>query len=83
MSFDDLARNMRQRHGYADVDATQLVRRQDRGDRLVYMLGGLALVAGAAVLTWWSYGSSTGTYYVATGPLVLGVILFLRGALGK
>ena len=95
MSFDDLARRMKERHADEGFEVQPaagaddpFLRRQQRSRAMGRLVGG-ACLAGVGilitVLTYDSASSGGGTYIVAYGPIVAGVIMMFRGlaALGS
>jgi hypothetical protein len=85
MSFDDVAQRIQQRHAPAFEDdsfSQQIVEseRQSRrnSDLLVgFLLLGLGLII--TLVTYSSVSQSGGTYVVAYGPMIVGVIRIFRG----
>jgi len=93
MSFDDVAHRMQQRHSSGmvpshaidDSFAQSIVdseRRSKRNADLV--IGGLLFGLGLLVTvgTYGSASESGGTYVVAYGPMIVGVIRIFRGLAG-
>jgi hypothetical protein len=95
MSFDDVAQRMQQREtthpltGYSTTSPDQYLidmaaseRRARKSKDLV--IGGLLLTLGI-IVTAGTYGSASesgGTYVIAYGPIIFGVIRLIRGLAG-
>ncbi len=91
MGFDDLAKRMQQSHGVQgsysqDVSPEQMMYEADRAQRRSrahgdIIFGIILLVIGIAI-TAFTYDSASrqgGTYIVAYGPIIVGVIKLIRG----
>ena len=93
MAFEDVARRMQERHQnenlgidpIADPIAyeAETMRDFERSDGRRQMLGGIALLVIGIVITAATYSSASssggGTYIVAYGPMIWGVIQLFRG----
>lgn len=95
MGFDDVARSMRERHGQSaggdspashSIDADRMVaehlqaeRRSQGTNQIVF--GAVLLIIGVLITaaTYGSASQSGGTYIVAYGPMIVGVIKIVRG----
>src|SRR5262249_25675490 len=92
MGFDDLAKRMKESHGGSrysmgqDVSPDQMMADAARAERRSrangdIIFGIILLVIGIAItaVTYDSASQSGGTYVVAYGPIVVGVIKLIRG----
>lgn len=92
MGFDDLAKRMQQSHGVQggpysqDVSPEQMMMEADRAQRRSRAQGdiifGIILLVIGIAITAFTYDSASrqgGTYIVAYGPIVVGVIKLIRG----
>jgi hypothetical protein len=90
MSFDDVANRMQQRHSnhmvpshaVDDTFAQSLVDSERRSKRSAdLMIGGLLFGLGLIITvgTYNSASESGGTYFIAYGPMIVGVIRIFRG----
>lgn len=83
MSFEDAANRMRERHqeGLLPVQPIEPERKSLNGN-IIY---GLILIAIGVIITAVTYDSASregGTYIVAYGPIIVGVIRLFKGLAG-
>jgi hypothetical protein len=89
MGFDDLARRMASSRGQAvsplgDVSATALQREdQAAAARRQVAHGAVLLLIGIVItaLTYTSASETGGTYYIVYGPIIVGIVKMIRGAI--
>jgi hypothetical protein len=84
MSFEDAANRMRERHqeGMIPVQPIEPERKSGMNGNIVF---GLILIAVGVIITAVTYDSASregGTYVVAYGPIIVGVIRLFKGLAG-
>lgn len=82
MSFDDLARRMQQRNRDTGDDSPELTERAARVHAQRSIVWGVVWLVAGIVITAATYNAASregGTYVVAYGPILVGVIKIFRG----
>jgi hypothetical protein len=87
MSFDDVAKRMRERHTDVNpLDPDRMLVEGAREERRSAAMGeiviGIVLLVLGIAITGFTYDSASrsgGTYIVAYGPIIVGVIKLIRG----